>query len=45
MNSVAIVTGASRGIGKSTAIRLAREFSGIALVARNVHALNGWRVL
>jgi NAD(P)-dependent dehydrogenase (short-subunit alcohol dehydrogenase family) len=34
-NKVAIVTGASQGIGRSTAIRLARDFSSIALVARN----------
>ncbi|MFI9271499.1 SDR family oxidoreductase [Kitasatospora sp. NPDC052896] len=33
--SVAIVTGASQGIGRSTAIRLARDFDSIALVARN----------
>jgi NAD(P)-dependent dehydrogenase (short-subunit alcohol dehydrogenase family) len=33
--SVAIVTGASQGIGRSTAVRLARDFSAIALVARN----------
>jgi len=33
--SVAIVTGASQGIGQATAIRLARDFSAIALVARN----------
>jgi NAD(P)-dependent dehydrogenase (short-subunit alcohol dehydrogenase family) len=34
-NSVAIVTGASQGIGRSTAVRLARDFKSIALVARN----------
>ena len=38
-NSVAIVTGASQGIGRSTAVRLARDFSHIALVARNEDAL------
>jgi 3-oxoacyl-[acyl-carrier protein] reductase len=32
---VAIVTGASQGIGQSTAIRLARDFPFIVLVARN----------
>ncbi|WP_326804879.1 SDR family NAD(P)-dependent oxidoreductase [Streptomyces sp. NBC_01788] len=32
--SVAIVTGASQGIGRSTAIRLARDFVAIALVSR-----------
>ncbi len=39
MSSVAIVTGASQGIGRSTAIRLARDFSAIALAARNADEL------
>jgi NAD(P)-dependent dehydrogenase (short-subunit alcohol dehydrogenase family) len=33
--SVAIVTGASQGIGRSTALRLARDFGAIVLVARS----------
>lgn len=33
--SVAIVTGASQGIGRATAVRLARDFSAIVLAARN----------
>src|SRR3984957_355606 len=33
--SVAIVPGASQGIGRSTAIRLARDFSAVVLVARD----------
>jgi 3-oxoacyl-[acyl-carrier protein] reductase len=37
--SVAIVTGASQGIGRSTSIRLARDFSAIVLAARNATAL------
>ena len=35
INSVAVVTGASQGIGRATAVRLAREFSAVALVARD----------
>ena len=38
-NSVAIVTGASQGIGRSTSIRLARDFSAIVLAARNASEL------
>jgi 3-oxoacyl-[acyl-carrier protein] reductase len=37
--SVAIVTGASQGIGRATALRLARDFSVIVLVARNEEKL------
>jgi 3-oxoacyl-[acyl-carrier protein] reductase len=33
-NSVAIVSGASQGIGRATAIRLAKDFSSITLAAR-----------
>src|SRR5580704_6265547 len=33
--SVAIIAGASQGIGRATAIRLARDFSAIVLVARD----------
>jgi len=38
--SVAIVTGASQGIGRATALRLARDFSAVVLVARNKAELN-----
>ena len=37
--SVAIVTGASQGIGRATAMRLAKDFSGVVLAARNAEAL------
>jgi 3-oxoacyl-[acyl-carrier protein] reductase len=37
--SAAIVTGASQGIGRSTAVRLARDFASVVLVARNAAAL------
>jgi 3-oxoacyl-[acyl-carrier protein] reductase len=37
--AVAIVTGASQGIGRATALRLAQDFSGIVLVARNRESL------
>jgi 3-oxoacyl-[acyl-carrier protein] reductase len=38
-NSVAVVTGASQGIGRSTAIRLAHDFFAVVLVARNEQEL------
>ena len=37
--SVAIITGASQGIGRATALRLARDFSVVVLVARNRESL------
>jgi 3-oxoacyl-[acyl-carrier protein] reductase len=36
---VAVVTGASQGIGRATAVRLAKDFSGIVLASRNGEAL------
>jgi NAD(P)-dependent dehydrogenase (short-subunit alcohol dehydrogenase family) len=33
--SAAVVTGASQGIGRATAVRLARDFTAVALVARS----------
>jgi NAD(P)-dependent dehydrogenase (short-subunit alcohol dehydrogenase family) len=38
--TVAIVTGASQGIGRATAIRLAKDFSVLVLAARNKEALD-----
>jgi 3-oxoacyl-[acyl-carrier protein] reductase len=38
--SLAIVTGPSQGIGRATAVRLARDFSVIVLVARDKDKLD-----
>jgi 3-oxoacyl-[acyl-carrier protein] reductase len=35
IKSVAIVTGSSQGIEQATALRLARDFSALVLIARN----------
>ena len=40
INSVAVVTGASQGIGHATAIRLARDFEAVALAARREDELH-----
>lgn len=44
VDSVAIITGASQGIGRATAVRLARDFSAIVLAARNKDELENTAV-
>src|SRR3984885_2157698 len=39
IKSVAVVTGASQGIGRAAALRLARDFSAVVLVARDTQNL------
>src|SRR6202451_243210 len=40
LTSLAIITGASQGIGRATAIRLARDFEGVVLAARQEDELS-----
>jgi NAD(P)-dependent dehydrogenase (short-subunit alcohol dehydrogenase family) len=43
LKSVAIVTGASQGIGRATVIRLARDFEAVVLTARQADDLKKTR--